>query len=229
MLITVTNMKHKFRKTECNMKVPYIRSVLCGPAAFVNAEFALKNKLMTRLFYIGFIVLVFAMTTTHSFARNNTGSTPLAKIHQKIIKDIPDMSHISRADLATQLGSNEILLLDTRPAKEYNISHISGALQVDPNISPKMFHIRFGEALKNKKVIVYCSVGRRSSILGSKLQSTALSAGATSIQNMEGGLFGWHNDNRPLVNASGNTSGIHPYNVFWGRLIENKDDIRYRP
>jgi len=211
------------------MEVPYIRSFLCGPAAFVNAEFTLKTKLMTRLFYIGFIVLVFAMTTTNSFARNNRDSNPLDKIHQKIIKDLPDMSHISRADLATELRSNEILLLDTRPLKEYNISHISGALQVDPNISPEMFHIKFGEALKNKKVIVYCSVGWRSSILGSRLQSTALSAGATSIQNLEGGLFGWHNDNRPLVNASGDTSGIHPYNLFWGRLIENKDDIRYRP
>ncbi len=169
------------------------------------------------------------MSAAFAFAKNKASLTPLDKIHQRIVTDFPKISHISRAELETRLTSGEILILDTRPINEYNVSHIAGARQVDPDISPQLFQAKFGEALKNKRVVVYCSVGRRSTILGARLQSTALNAGAFSVQNMEGGLFGWHNDNRPLVSASGTTSGIHPYNAFWGRLIENKDAIRYRP
>jgi len=143
--------------------------------------------------------------------------------------DYPDMSHISRAELETQLTSGDIVILDTRPVEEYNVSHIPGAMQIDPDIDPETFQTKFGRSLKNKNVIVYCSVGRRSSILGDRLQSTVLASGAISMKNMEGGLFGWHNDNRPLVNTSGTTSGIHPYNAYWGRLIKNKETIRYRP
>lgn len=139
------------------------------------------------------------------------------------------MSHISRTELAQSLASEDVLILDTRPQEEYAVSHIKGALQVDPDVSLEDFKARFGHAVKNKKVIVYCSVGHRSSNLGQRLQSTALSAGAISVQNMEGGLFGWHNDARPLENAAGATTYIHPYNTFWGRLIEDKDNIRYRP
>lgn len=184
---------------------------------------------MTRVIYIGLIALVVIMATFYIFAGHNMRLTPLGKVHQNIVTEFPNMTHISRAEIETRLTSGEILLLDTRPVKEYNVSHIAGALQVDPDISPELFLIKFREALKNKQVVVYCSVGQRSSVLGTRLYSTALSAGAMSVQNMEGGLFGWHNDKRPLVNASGSTSKIHPYNTYWGALIENKDAIRYSP
>ena len=113
--------------------------------------------------------------------------------------------------------------------KEYDVSHIAGALQVDPNIDTDVFETKFSKILKNKTVIVYCSVGQRSSSFADRVQTAALRNGAVSVQNLEGGLFGWHNDSRNMVNASGPTSQIHPYNSYWGRLIENKDSIRYHP
>jgi len=184
---------------------------------------------MTRVIYIGLLVLATLLATAITLAKDKTSASPLAKVHQDIVTDFPDMSHMSRAELETQLTSTDILILDTRPMEEYNVSHIPGALQVDPDIDPETFRTQFGASLANKNVIVYCSVGRRSSILGDRLQNTALASGAINVQNMEGGLFGWHNDERPLVNRSGTTSDIHPYNAYWGRLIENKGNIRYRP
>lgn len=184
---------------------------------------------MIRVIYIGLLSLIIIMAAILFVKKDKTDLNPLGDIHEEIVTDYPDMSHISRATFETQLQSNEFLILDTRPVEEYNISHIKGALQVDPDISPKAFKTKFETALKNKKLVVYCSVGRRSSILGERIRNTALSAGAISIQNLEGGLFGWHNDNRPLVNNSGATSEIHPYNSFWGRLIENKEFIRHHP
>jgi len=184
---------------------------------------------MTRTIFIGMLALAALLAAAITFTKDKAAASPLGKIHEKIVTDYPDMSHMSRAGLEKRLLSSDLLILDTRPIEEYNVSHIPGALQVDPDISPVAFRTKFGKLLKNKKVVVYCSVGRRSSILGDRLHSTALTAGAISIHNIEGGLFGWHNDNRPLVDASGATSGIHPYNAYWGRLIENKDTIRYRP
>ena len=163
-------------------------------------------------------------STPKSEARMNS----LENIHKTIVTDYPGISHISRAAMAQSLASEEFLILDTRPQEEYEVSHIKGALQVNPDISPEDFKTQFGHAVKNKKVIVYCSVGHRSSHFGQRLQSTALSAGAVSVHNLEGGLFGWHNDVRPVENAKGATTHIHPYNALWGRLIENKDAIRYK-
>ena len=162
-------------------------------------------------------------------AKNQSRVNSLGKIHKTIVSDYPNISHISRTELAQHLASKGVLILDTRPQEEYEVSHIKGAQQVDPDISAEAFKIQFGNAVKNKKIIVYCSVGRRSSNFGQRLQSTALSAGAVSVQNMEGGLFGWHNDARPLENSEGATTYIHPYNAYWGRLVERKDDIRYQP
>ncbi len=139
------------------------------------------------------------------------------------------MKHMSRNELEAQLSSTETLILDTRPFEEYNVSHIKGAIQVDPDISSEAFRANYGKTLQNKTLVFYCSVGWRSTILAERLQVTALESGAIGVRNMEGGLFGWHNDKRPLVNAYGATVDIHPYNDYWGRLIENKNNIRSSP
>jgi len=136
---------------------------------------------MTRTIYILPLALPFLIAAAIIFKKDEASSTPLSKIHQEIISDYPNMSHISRAELENHLTSAGLLILDTRPIKEYNVSHIEGALQVDPDIGPEAFRTKFGKLLKNKKVVIYCSVGRRSSILGDRLHSTALTAGAISI------------------------------------------------
>jgi len=41
------------------------------------------------------------------------------------------------------------------------------------------------------------------------------------IYNLEGSLFKWANESRPLVDNSGSpTKLVHPYNNVWGRLLE---------
>ena len=184
---------------------------------------------MKRIVFIVLLGLSALIAARFSAANNQDRVNSLVKIHKTIMSDYPNISHISRTELAKSLATDELFILDTRPQEEYEVSHIKGALQVNPDISPEAFKTQFGHAVKNKKVIVYCSVGHRSSNFGQRLQSTALSAGAISVQNMEGGLFGWHNDVRPVENAKGATTYIHPYNVRWGRLVKRKDDIRYRP
>jgi rhodanese-related sulfurtransferase len=197
--------------------------------AFCKRTVYSKNRIVSKIIYISFLALALILAAIFTYAKNETNLTPLGKVHQDIEVNYPHMSHISPAELEKQLMSDDLLIFDTRPLEEYNVSHIAGAIQIEPDITPENFTAKFRESLKDKRVIVYCSVGWRSSILGTRLEGAALNAGAVSIQNLEGGLFGWHGANRPLVNPLGTTSKVHPYNAYWGRLIENKDDIRYRP
>ena len=151
----------------------------------------------------------------------------LDKIQKKIKTDNPDMRHVSRAGLQVWLTNNHpnIVLLDTRPVSEYRVSHIKGAVQIDPDSQArKLAALELGD----KIVIVYCSVGRRSTDLATRLNTELSAAGAQTVMNLEGGIFGWHNDGRALVNANGPTDMVHPYNGFWGsRYIARKNKTAY--
>jgi len=160
-----------------------------------------------------------------------SGQTPLADIHTKITMDYPELSHIKGDDLYMRIlsGDSNLVILDTRPEREFNVSHIPGALQIDPNMNADDFAAVYSSVLTGNDVVLYCSVGRRSSQFGERVKTRAREAGAAKVMNLEGGIFGWHNDGHPLENENGGTVYVHPYNFFWGRLIENKDRISYVP
>lgn len=154
---------------------------------------------------------------------------PIAALHADIVADYPTLSHIPREVVQKRLSQSpqSLVILDTRPRAEYDVSHITGAVQIDPDADAARLITALD--VRGKDVVLYCSVGRRSSIVGDRTKAALLAAGATSVQNMEGGLFAWHNDGRPVVNAQGATKAIHPYDSFWGQLIKNRDAARYTP
>ena len=137
------------------------------------------------------------------------------------------MRHISRAGLQVWLTKDNpnLILLDTRPLPEYRVSHIDGAVQIDPDSQARKLDAL---ELEGKIIVVYCSVGRRSSNFAQRLETELSQAGAQTVMNLEGGIFGWHNDGRALVNAQGVTDMVHPYNAFWGsRYIARKNKTAY--
>jgi len=147
------------------------------------------------------------------------------------VQALPTARHISADKLEALINNNddELLVLDIRPLAEYNVSRIKGALQLDPDIKPEYLSAHIGKAALGKTVIVYCSVGWRSSLAAKRLNQSLITSGATSVANLEGGLFGWHNESRPVVNSSGLTTLIHPYDDKWGTLLERKETIAYSP
>ena len=150
----------------------------------------------------------------------------LNALHQGIISDYSQVSHISGEAFSRQ-NADDIILLDIREADEFAISHIAGARRIDPEISTKNLLTLLPKDLTNKTIIVYCSVGRRSSALAARTKTHLLAKGAADIVNLEGGIFGWHNEKRPLTSASGSTDYIHPYNEYWSRWVKRKDKTRY--
>ena len=117
--------------------------------------------------------------------------------------------------LADIQKDSTIVLLDTRERKEYQISHIKGALYA----GYENFNLqKVSKVIKNKEaqIIVYCSLGVRSEDIAEILQK----AGYTNIQNLHGGIFDWKNNNLPLVNAKQKqTDSVHVYSKKWGKWL----------
>jgi rhodanese-related sulfurtransferase len=104
-------------------------------------------------------------------------------------------------------------LLDVREPAEFAVSHLPGAIRVNPSASAREVTPRLNSG---RPVIVYCSVGYRSSRLAERL----IAAGVPRVSNLDGSIFAWANEGRPLVSDAGPVRRVHPYNAFFGRLLK---------
>lgn len=105
--------------------------------------------------------------------------------------------------------SANILFLDAREPEEFAVSRIKGAVSVGYN------HFNTGSLAaiqKDKRIVVYCSVGYRSEKVAEKL----LLAGYTNVSNLYGGIFEWVNQGNPVFNDKGKTREVHAYSPAWG-------------
>jgi rhodanese-related sulfurtransferase len=123
----------------------------------------------------------------------------------------PSVVHVPVEDLARELATAKPVLLDARQKEEFEASHLPGA-ELAPDLDTAL------EVLSrspNAPVVVYCSVGMRSSALAEEL----VAHGYTSTRNLEGGIFAWANAGQTLVDSSGPASRVHPFNRRWGALL----------
>lgn len=140
------------------------------------------------------------------------------------------VKHLSTDELARMLDSKEpLLLLDVREKQEFAVSHIPGAIRVDPGAWSWSFMKSFGGQANAKRVIFYCSVGVRSSTLAKQVQEALKTRGARAVYNLDGGIFAWHNERRRLADRKGDTPYIHPFDDHWGKLIKRTDLVRTAP
>lgn len=151
----------------------------------------------------------------------------LDALQADIVADYPAVSQISPEALLA-LNSSDVLLLDIREPKEYAVSRLPGAIWVNPKADAQSALIQIGD-VSDKQIIVYCSVGVRSSRFAERTQEDLLDMGAVSVSNLEKGIFGWHNDHRDLVDAKGSTEAVHHYDAIWKRYVNRKDQTRLTP
>ena len=64
-------------------------------------------------------------------------------------------------------------------------------------------------------IVVYCAGGLRSA----KAARVLIEAGHTDVRNLEGGIFAWANDDRPLACGGRPTRYAHPCDDKWGALL----------
>ena len=154
------------------------------------------------------------------------GDEGLTAIHADIVADHESVAQLSAKEYL-KLDSSDVLLLDIREPEEYAVSRLSGAIRIDPNASAASV-LKSGD-IAGKTIIVYCSVGRRSSIFAEREQAGLMEMGAASVSNLENGIFGWHNEKRALVDARGKTDAVHPYDTLWKRYVERGEKARFTP
>jgi len=107
----------------------------------------------------------------------------------------------------------DLYLLDARDKKEYEVSHLPGAIRVGYDDFSKD---RIQQIPKDAEVIVYCSIGYRSEKVGEKLRKM----GYSHVENLYGSIFDWANRDYPLVNTQGDTThSVHTYNKKWGQWV----------
>lgn len=141
-----------------------------------------------------------------------------AKLDKLYKYSVPLIRPAELKDLQAKNPSN-LLILDTRAQEEYEVSHIPGATFVDYDNFSK-------DDLKNvsrdKKVIVYCSVGYRSERIGEKLQKM----GFDDVSNLYGGIFEWVNEGNTVVDEQNHpTQKVHTYNEKWGQWLRKGEKV----
>lgn len=150
----------------------------------------------------------------------------LNAIHEDIVARYAGVQHIGSSELDT-LKTDDIVLFDVRERDEYGVSHLRNALRLDPSIAAAEFIDAHHARLQNKTIVFYCSVGHRSSAKALELAKALEAVGAAAVYNLKGGIFQWHNDNRPLVSGNAPTRDVHPYNRRWGTLIDDTAALKY--
>ena len=127
---------------------------------------------------------------------------------------------ISVEELSLALKDNpDLILLDAREKSEYKVSHLENANYVGFDLFKKK---SVAELPKDKKVVVYCTVGYRSEVIAAKLQKL----GFTDVHNLYGGICDWVNKEQPIVDPEGNaTQKVHTYDESWGQWFQKGDKV----
>jgi rhodanese-related sulfurtransferase len=144
-------------------------------------------------------------------------------VNAKIPQDFPEVKRITTAELAAWLEDEERvvpLLLDVRTTAEFERSHLRNAQQIAP-IAPGPLL----QEVKDRPIVTYCSVGYRSAALAERLRAE----GYSNVLNLEGSIFRWANEGRPLYRGHQLVREVHPYNATWGLLLRKELRAKVAP
>lgn len=156
--------------------------------------------------YILFLIVVLGFLSF--FAQNPKGFDAMCNGYIEGTVPLATPKQVNRIK-----GVSEVIFLDARETKEYNVSHIEGALKVGYN-DFNLSSVKFLD--KEKPVYVYCSIGYRSEKVGEQLQK----AGFKKVYNVYGGIFNWANAGYRLVDKNGKeTTKVHGYSNSWSQWL----------
>jgi rhodanese-related sulfurtransferase len=139
----------------------------------------------------------------------------LEAVKSWVRSEFPDVEQVSTEELKEELSSEPTrpVLLDVRTEEEYRVSHIAGAIRVEPGgaIPDSVEKLD-----RNAALVAYCSVGYRSSQLAERLQKE----GFKNVKNLEGSIFEWANKGYPVERDGTVVREVHPFDEEWGQLLE---------
>jgi rhodanese-related sulfurtransferase len=132
-----------------------------------------------------------------------------------------DVRQVTPADLVVWMRDPDRpppLLVDTRPEDQFEMSHIQGAVRLDP-VKPDL--AVFTHVSRDQPLVVYDAAG----VVGTAMVIGLTQAGFTRVSNLDGGIFRWVNEAHPIVSDSGAATKVYPVSWWWARLLK----ARFRP
>lgn len=128
----------------------------------------------------------------------------------KVLNQSASVPQVDVADLDTQ----QVILLDTREPRETAISMIPGAIAVGYD----HLDLSYLDSIpKDRDIVVYCSVGYRSSRVTEKL----IHMGYTNARNLYGGIFKYVNTHQPVDSTGTPINRVHGYSQLWSWYVES--------
>lgn len=140
------------------------------------------------------------------------------ELKRSIRAEFPGVPQITTEELAEWLNDpsrEPPVLLDARDPKEFALSHLRNA-HLAPDAATAVRVV--GDAKPNPPIVVYCSVGYRSSRLAKDL----MDRGFANVANLEGSIFQWANEERPVYQGLERVERVHPFDNTWGRLLDSR-------
>jgi len=125
----------------------------------------------------------------------------------------PAVPQLGTGELAGWIaaGRKDWLLIDVRSAAEFAVSHLEGAVRAG---TAKEIERAVRER-RPERTVLYCAVGFRSSRLAHLVQKRGVGA----LANLEGSIFQWANEGRPLFRGSEPARQVHPFARRWAGLL----------
>ena len=186
-----------------------------------------------RQIFAATIIAFFAAlaTASKSVDAKSPKSRALSAIHMLTAARFTSVNHLSAEALLELKNStlDDVVIMDVREPMEHRVSHLPDSIRVSPAITPQDFAKKFAAVIQGKTLVLYCSVGVRSTELAARILPLKQSLGITKLYNLRGGIFNWHNHALPLATSKAATNRIHPYNRRWAYLLNRRELITYTP
>lgn len=109
------------------------------------------------------------------------------------IYEIPRPIDLKAADFKKMTTEKDVVILDIRTVREFNAGHIKGAVNVD--WYRRTFEVGVSKLPKDKKIIIYCRSGNRTS----KAKYFLIGMGFKKVYNLYNGLNDWAMNKYMLV------------------------------
>jgi rhodanese-related sulfurtransferase len=146
-------------------------------------------------------------------------------VHRQTARKFPDLRWIDPSALVSWRSDRsrpQPVILDARTETEYSVSHMADAARIDP-YRPLLRPLK--GLPPTTPIVVYSSVGYR----GARVAHWLGRQGFTNVQNLDGGIFRWANEGRPLFRQGAETGETHPYQPRWGLMLESSHRIAAPP
>ncbi len=145
------------------------------------------------------------------------GGPTMSQLKALVRASFPGVPQMSVEELERRLDADPApLLIDVREPAEYAVSHLRGAVHAQGGDIADVV----AAAAVERPVVLYCSVGYRSSAAVAGLIRSNDPEIIGRVWNLEGSIFEWANSGRAVYRGGAEVRRVHPYDRKWGRLLD---------